>query len=223
MVGSVLSSILQQTTDFIRIHSFWAGPIAFALGFFGSFVVSNIFIPAGTILTSVAVLIGAGIISWTFVVCAVAGAALGSALSYAFGARLGPRVMDSWPLKGRPELLARARGLFERYGTLAVFIGYFVGPLRGLIPFAAGMAGMSQVSFQLANVLSAVIWVCGIMAPGAILGGGLGSDDPLLLLAPVLVSLLAITISTAVVMLRRAVATKSNAKATPLGLPPTKH
>jgi hypothetical protein len=76
----VLSSILQQATDFIRTHSFWAAPIAFALGFFGSFVGSNVFIPAGTILTSVAVLIGAGIVSWTFVVCAAAGATLGISL-----------------------------------------------------------------------------------------------------------------------------------------------
>jgi membrane protein DedA with SNARE-associated domain len=213
-LASMLSSILQQATDSIRTHSFWAGPIAFALGFFGSFVGSNVFIPAGTILTSVAVLIGAGIISWTFVVCAAAGATLGSALSYALGAWLGPRVIDSWPLKRRPELLERAHAVFERYGTLAVFIGYFVGPLRGLVPFAAGMAGMPHARFQLANVLSAVIWVSGITAPGTILGGSLGSDDSLLLLAPVVVSLLAITISTAVVMLRRALAANSNSKAT---------
>jgi membrane protein DedA with SNARE-associated domain len=207
---SVPSSILQQVLEFIQIHLILGESDRVCTGPSGSFVGSNIFIPAGTILTSVAVLIGAGIISWTFVPCVAAGATLGGALSYVLGAWVGPRAIDFWPLKGRAELLERAHELFQQYGTMAVFIGYFVGPLRGLIPFAAGMAGMAHYPFHVANVLSAIIWVCGIIAPGAILGGSLGSDDRLLLIAPILVPLLAIVASTAVVIIRRALAAKSS-------------
>jgi membrane-associated protein len=92
---------------------------------------TNIFIPVGLILTSAVALIGQGLALWTLILWIIIGAALGSAMSYALGSWLGSRARDHWPFKYRPELFERAHAVFERYGIVAVCIGYFIGPLRG--------------------------------------------------------------------------------------------
>ncbi|HEX4366170.1 MAG TPA: VTT domain-containing protein, partial [Rhodopila sp.] len=78
-------------------------------------------------------------------------------------------IADYWPLSRHPTLLPRARTLFRRWGVLGVFIGRFFGPLRSIVPLAAGMAAMPMVPFQIANIASAVVWAVGLLAPGVIL------------------------------------------------------
>lgn len=47
------------------------------------------------------------------------------------------------------------------------FIGRFFGPLRAVIPLVAGICAMPKHYFQLANLLSAMVWAFAILAPGA--------------------------------------------------------
>jgi membrane-associated protein len=141
--------------DLVRTHSFWARPVAFTLALAGSLVGTNIFIPVGLILTFVAAMIGPSLALWTLIPWIVIGAAFGGGVSYALGALLGSRMRDRWPFESRPELFERAHAVFECYGIVAVFIGYFIGPLRGPVPVTAGIAGMPSVRFQVASVLSA--------------------------------------------------------------------
>lgn len=62
--------------------------------------------------------------------------------------------------------VARARLFFYRYGFLSVLIGRFLGPLRCFVPTVAGVMGMPEWRFQLANIISAVLWVPALLAPG---------------------------------------------------------
>jgi membrane protein DedA with SNARE-associated domain len=61
-------------------------------------------------------------------------------------------------MKRNPELLPRGIRFFERYGGLSVFIGRFFGPLRAIIPLAAGVLQMPSGRFWFANVTSALVW-----------------------------------------------------------------
>jgi len=47
---------------------------------------------------------------------------------------------------------------FERYGTFSVALCRFVPVLRSTVPLVAGMAGMRQRRFVMANVASAFVW-----------------------------------------------------------------
>lgn len=197
-------SFFQYLVDLVRTHSFWAGPVAFTLALAGSLVGTNIFIPVGLILTFVAA--GPGLALWTLIPWIVIGAAFGGGVSYALGALLGSRMRDRWPFKSRPELFERAHAVFECYGIVAVFIGYFIGPLRGPVPVAAGIAGMPSVRFHVASVLSAVVWASTVVAPAAILGRSFGPNDPIVLLTPIVVPALSIGIPVAAILLRRSCA-----------------
>ena len=200
----MLLSSYQYFVDLVRIYSLWAGPIAFTLAFAGSLVGTNIFIPVGLILTSAVALIGPGLALWTLVFWIIIGAALGSGVSYTLGSWLGSRMRDHWPFKSKPELFERAHAVFERYGIVAVCIGYFIGPLRGPIPVAAGIAGMPYVQFHLASVLAAAIWALTVIAPGAILHQSFGPNDPILLLASLLVAVVTVGVAGGIIVLRRA-------------------
>ena len=56
--------------------------------------------------------------------------------------------------------------MFERWGAIGVFGGRFFGPLRCIMPLIAGICGMRQLPFQIANVASALIWATGVLSPG---------------------------------------------------------
>ena len=196
-------SSYQYFVDLVSAYSFWAGPIAFTLAFAGSLVGMNIFIPVGLILTSAVALIGSGLTLWTLIPWIIIGAALGSGVSYALGSWLGSRMRDHWPFQYRPELFERAHAVFEHYGILAVFIGYFIGPLRGPIPVAAGIAGMPYVQFHIASVVAAVIWTLTVIAPGAILHQSFGPNNPILLVASLIVPVVIFGIVVGILMLRR--------------------
>ena len=71
-----------------------------------------------------------------------------------------------WPLSRHPDLLPRGHAFFQRWGAGSVFLGRFFGPLRAVVPLVAGICGMSQIQFQIANIASALVWATGILAPG---------------------------------------------------------
>jgi hypothetical protein len=99
-----------------------------------------------------------------------------------------------------PARTVRARARCFR--TIRNSRGYFIGPLRGPIPVAAGIAGMPQVQFHIASVFAAVIWALTVVAPGAILHQSFEPNNPILLLVPLIMPVVIIGIAGGIVMLR---------------------
>lgn len=110
----------------------------------------------------------------------VAGAALGDAISYLVGARVGRRVFRHRTLRPHRRRIAHTRLLCRRYGAASIYIGRFFGPLRAFIPAVLGMLRMRQRTLQLANVASAVVWVIAMLAPGYLAAKGLAELEVLL-------------------------------------------
>src|SRR5271166_4553179 len=90
-----------------------------------------------------------------FLVLSIAGAVIGDFLSFWIGRRFSGRLRRVWPFRNHPELMDNAAHFFERYGTASVALCRFVPVLRSTVPLVAGMAGMRQRRFVLANVASA--------------------------------------------------------------------
>ncbi|MCI4592083.1 DedA family protein [Sphingobium sp. BYY-5] len=157
--------------DTITRYAGWAGLIVGVLAFLESMVVIGLFIPAIATMIAVGGLIGAGLIDPApILVGALAGAILGDWLSYMLGRALGPAIYRHRWLKGHRLALARARLAFRRYGFISVLLGRFLGPLRATIPLVAGVLKMPQIPFQAANILSALLWIPALLAPGYFAG-----------------------------------------------------
>lgn len=101
---------------------------------------------------------------------AALGALLGDLISYWLGARFGIHLWNSRLLKKHQGLLRLAELFFLEHGGKSVFLGRFLGPIRGLVPFVAGASQMRPAIFSCYAIFSGVLW--GISYPGlGYLGG----------------------------------------------------
>jgi membrane protein DedA with SNARE-associated domain len=131
------------------------------------FAFVSLLVPATVILFGIGGMIGlSGIEYWSIWVAAAIGAIVGDWLAYVLAARFQHQRVHVWPLSRHPELVSRGFAFFERWGMAAVFLGRFLGPLRAIVPIAAGVCGMSWIRFQIANAASAVVWAAAVLAPG---------------------------------------------------------
>jgi membrane protein DedA with SNARE-associated domain len=141
-------------------HKDWAGPILGYCAFGESLVLVGLFFPATFIMFFAGVAVWHGqldavpVIGWS-----IAGAVLGDMVTYWIGRLIGPSVVHHWPVNQYKTGVAKARLFFRKYGFRSIFIGRFLGPVRPTIPLVAGIMRMSHLTFQIANVTSAMAWV----------------------------------------------------------------
>jgi membrane protein DedA with SNARE-associated domain len=167
----VVEQWVADVMAFITTNRAWAGPIVCLLGFAESLAFLSLFVPFTAMIVAAGALIGAGTLDpWIILPWGILGASLGDAVSYWAGRYFGPKIPRIWPFKSHPALLDQGHRFFLRWGVLSVFLGRFFGPLRAAVPIVAGMMDMPQGRFQVANVVSAIIWLPLLMLPGAIAG-----------------------------------------------------
>ena len=158
---------IEEILRFISTNRTVAGPVVFGLAFAESLAFISLLVPFTSIIIGAGTLLcGNTLDPWVVIPWGIAGAAAGDAVSYWIGRHFKEKIPGVWPFKDNPDMLERGYRFFERWGILAVFIGRFFGPLRAVVPLVAGMMKMGQARFQLANVVSAVIWLPAVMAPG---------------------------------------------------------
>ncbi len=166
-----MEHLVEPALAFISAHAGWAFAVMFVTAFGESFVFLSLAFPGTSLLVASGALMATGALPYFPVLSgAILGATLGDTVSYWIGRRFGPALSRVWPISRNPELLPSGIRFFDRYGGLSVFLGRFFGPVRAVIPLAAGVMQMPSARFWVANVVSAVIW-----APMLVLvGGGVG-------------------------------------------------
>ncbi|WP_207919612.1 DedA family protein [Micromonospora sp. KC207] len=128
---------------------------------------------------------------WAVIVAALAGAALGDQAGYLIGRRYGHRLLARAPRRlVRSGELRRALDLVRRRGAVAVVIGRWAAALRALVPGIAGLSGLPQATFTVANVAGGVLWSVTVAVLGFLSGAsyrllerrlGLGEETALAL------------------------------------------
>lgn len=131
----------------------------------------------GLLVPGVGIVFGAGLLAargaadpWWIGLLASLGSVTGFALSYHLGRAGGPKIAR-WGRRFE-SALTRASAFFERFGTWSVFWGHFFGPVRALVAFAAGAAGLAPGRFWPASVAGAVVWGFGLTLSGVVASGG---------------------------------------------------
>src|SRR5207244_4918336 len=94
------------------------------------------------------------------------GAAAGDWLSYWVGLKLENRVYHMWPLSQHPTVIPVGEAFVRKWGSFAIFIGRFSGPLRASVPLVAGVFAMPYCRFQIANFTSAFVWAAVLLTLG---------------------------------------------------------
>ena len=168
-----LQSIVEQVTDFVRLHAAWAPPVVFALAFGESLAFISLLIPAWSALVAIGALLSTSDISfWPVWIAGSLGAALGDWRSYWVGLKLEYSVAQIWPLSRHPELIPRGERFVKTWGIPGIFIGRFFGPLRAVVPLVAGIFEMPFWYFQIANFTSALVWAAVLLTIGDVISVG---------------------------------------------------
>jgi len=166
-----MEHLVQPTLDFVAAHSGWAAAVMFITAFGESFAFLSLLFPGTSLLIAAGALMAADALPYAPIVTgAVAGAVLGDTVSFWIGQRFGAGISRIWPFTRNPELLPSGIRFFARHGGKSVFIGRFFGPMRAVIPLAAGIMRMPRDRFWLANVASAVVWAPMLLLVGDTVG-----------------------------------------------------
>lgn len=175
-----MDAFIHHVAEFIARHHAWAGVALGVVTLLESLVLIGAFIPATALMVMAGGLIAAGVLDPMQVIFwCVAGAVIGDAISYELGRRLGPKTLRHPAFREHRRKIARTRLFTRRYGAASIFIGRFFGPLRAFVPLVTGLLGMRRRTFQLANTVSAVVWVLVILAPGYFAAKGLAELEAL--------------------------------------------
>jgi len=144
-----------------------AGAVLFVMTLLEALLVVGLLIPILGVMLGAGALVAQGVLHPVeAILWCSAGAAVGDFISYLMGRGLGGRRAARLLFAGKRRLLARAKLLTRRHGILAIAAARYLGPARPFIPILAGMSRSGGWSFQLANVLSAPLWVISLLAPG---------------------------------------------------------
>jgi membrane protein DedA with SNARE-associated domain len=112
---------------------------------------------------------------WVIVV-GTAATTLGGELGFALGRHGGRPLIERYRhiFSIRAESLARGERLFDRYGSVTVFLARFMFGMRVLASLLAGALHMPWRKFVLYNFLGAAVWVSAICGAGYLFGGHWG-------------------------------------------------
>jgi membrane protein DedA with SNARE-associated domain len=161
----------QPLLEVIKAHSDWAAAVMFITAFGESFAFISLLFPGTTVLIAAGTLLSGGTLPYASILAsAILGAVLGDSVSYWLGRRFGGGIVRIWPFTRHRQLLPRGIEFFERHGGKSVFIGRFFGPIRAVIPLAAGIMRMPRGRFWFANVTSALVWAPMLLLVGDLAG-----------------------------------------------------
>jgi membrane protein DedA with SNARE-associated domain len=99
------------------------------------------------------------------VLAATAGNVVGSVLAYALGAS---RLVAGVP--GASAFLGRWEGLFERYGTRAVFVARLLPLARTFVSLPAGARRVPLPAFVALTTIGCALWATGFVLAGVLAG-----------------------------------------------------
>lgn len=98
-------------------------------------------------------------------------AVLGDSVGYAFGNKMGPRLLK------RPDgrifkkkYIAQAEAFFQEHGKKTIIMARFVPIVRTFAPIVAGLGSMHYRTFLSYNVIGAALWTLGLTYLGYFLG-----------------------------------------------------
>ncbi len=100
---------------------------------------------------------------------ATVGAILGDGISYLLGKK-GKILFTEDNRIFKASYLAKGEAFFKKHGAKSVFLGRFIGPVRPVIPFIAGLSRMEAGQFYLWNILSAILWASASLLSGYFFG-----------------------------------------------------
>jgi len=136
----------------------WGYLLAFSLAFLESLAIVGGFIPGTTAIILLGFMCSRGYLNiYALISVTVLGAILGDSVSYWLGSK-GTCLFKQENRFLKARHLEMGQKFFEKHGNKSIFLGRFIGIIRPMIPFAAGLSRMNYKIFLFWNVFSGIVW-----------------------------------------------------------------
>lgn len=145
--------------------------LLFLIAFGESLPMVGLLVPGSTLIVLAGFLVfhGKGLYL-PLVVVTSCGALSGDLLSFWLGGHYGRRMLTLRSFRKHRRLVLLSQQFFCAHGGKSLFFARFLGPIRGITPFIAGLSKMARRPVFLYSLISAILW--GITYPGlGYLGG----------------------------------------------------
>lgn len=161
-------------SEFLTKFSWLGGWVFLFLAFLESIPLIGLVIPGATIISIGGFLASQGYLNvWCVAFSAVSGAIIGDLLNYCLGKNNSSLIKNKKIVS--QTLLNKGEKFFKEYGGVSLFLGRFLGPLKQVIPFIAGILPMKLKSFILWDSAGILSWALGYTFFGYFSGTVIGS------------------------------------------------
>ncbi|HET6401549.1 MAG TPA: VTT domain-containing protein [Candidatus Kapabacteria bacterium] len=137
-------------------------------------VLAGFFLPGDSLLITAGILIGGHRVAIEFLplagvltLAAIAGETVGYYIGKTAGQKLYQRPNSRL---FKREHLERAHKFYEKHGGKTIVLARFIPIIRTFVPVVAGAAEMDIKRFTMFNIAGGLLWVCGVMLIGLLLG-----------------------------------------------------
>lgn len=165
--------MLDRVLDTISLLGRWGYLAIFLAAFLESSAFMGLLVPGESVVVLAGVLASQGYLDIVDCIWVISlGAVLGDSVGYSLGKALGRGYFERHRrlLFLKEKHIARVDRYFERHGGKTIFFGRFVGFLRAMAPFAAGMARMPYGRFLAYNLAGGVLWAASFTLLGYFFG-----------------------------------------------------
>ncbi|WP_133137145.1 DedA family protein [Legionella rowbothamii] len=159
---------------FVSTYGFWTYLALFAVIFCETGLIVTPFLPGDSLLFAAGSIAAQSDNSFNVVLLFTLlfiASVLGNQLNFLIGRALGPRIFsanESWLLNKKH--LQEAHIFYEKHGGKTIIFARFLPIIRTFAPFVAGVGTMKIVHFSLYNIVSALLWIGGLLSLGYFLG-----------------------------------------------------
>lgn len=164
------NGILELVNFYIKVGGL---PLVFLIIFIETGIFLGFFLPGDSLLFALGFFAAAKMINLNLTLwgCFIA-AILGNYFAYFAGYFLADKVLVNLIEKYKQNIV-KAQQFYNKYGPLAIIYARFIPFFRGFVPFVAGIVKMNFFVYSVYNVISAFIWVFGLVLLGYFLGSAI--------------------------------------------------
>jgi len=167
-------SAIQPLMDWLTAHPRLSSLVIVGIAAIESLALIGIVVPGVALMLGVGALVGLGVLPlWATLFWAFLGAIIGDGVSYWLGHYYEHQLRKVWPLSRYPRIVIRGERYFKKHGSISVFFGRFIGPIRPVIPAVAGIMKMPPLKFYAINIVSAMLWAPVVILPGVAVGASI--------------------------------------------------
>ncbi len=174
-MSGVTSTVSDQLMRVLDAPAWLAYATVFALVFVEDALFVGFFVPGETLAILGGVAANLGHVSLAAMITVVVVAAVaGDSVGYEVGRHLGPRLLETRPLRRHRDRLTSAQGQLARRGGTAVFLARWTAFLRAVTPALAGASGLRYRTFAVWNGLGGLAWGGTCVVAGYLAGRSFG-------------------------------------------------